>query len=364
MILTSNKQYERNTIEIAKQQVEIFEQNLSLRISLQQITDKINELPVLSSSSSSSLSSSFSDLSEFKNNELKDTLKDILKDTSNLLIKQIQHKKKKNFQEFSNCPTWNELIEVQNQLEIEWEEIINKWHARTHYGSEKNKANLKVFNQTIWDQVFPFFPLFPISFFLSILIISKFQIDEILKDDTRVIEKSRIPKRESKRRRLSIDQSTTDENENEDQNENINNNYDPEVYDDRAFYSLLLKVFKLFYYFILYYYFLNILLQSFISNSSNSANTSSHTLMRPEDLAALKSYKKSQSKVDRKASKGRKIKYVAHEKLKNFMFPIPTYAVGRTSSNIISASTTPTTNFFTEKEDIDRLYKSLFQQSQ
>lgn len=82
--------------------------------------------------------------------------------------------------------------------------------------------------------------------------------------------------------------------------------------------------------------------------------------MRPEDLAALKSYKKSQSKVDRKASKGRKIKYVAHEKLKNFMFPIPTYTIGRTPNGTISTST-PTHNFFTEKEDVDRLYKSLFQ---
>lgn len=85
--------------------------------------------------------------------------------------------------------------------------------------------------------------------------------------------------------------------------------------------------------------------------------------MRPEDLAALKSYKKSKSKVDRKASKGRKIKYVAHEKLKNFMFPIPTYSNGRQSSGsgILPTSTSSETNYFTEKEDIDRLYKSLFQ---
>lgn len=46
--------------------------------------------------------------------------------------------------------------------------------------------------------------------------------------------------------------------------------------------------------------------------------------------------------VDRKASKGRKIKYVAHEKLANFMFPTP--GVHEDSSF-----------------DTDRLYKSLFQ---
>lgn len=70
--------------------------------------------------------------------------------------------------------------------------------------------------------------------------------------------------------------------------------------------------------------------------------------MRPEDFAALKSYKKSKSNVDRKASKGRKIKYVPHEKLKNFMFPIPLYSM---TSN----------NNFAGANDVDRLYQSLFQ---
>ena len=42
---------------------------------------------------------------------------------------------------------------------------------------------------------------------------------------------------------------------------------------------------------------------------------------------ALKKYdnkrKKGSNNVDRRASKGRKIRYVAHKKLENFMFPIP-----------------------------------------
>jgi hypothetical protein len=47
------------------------------------------------------------------------------------------------------------------------------------------------------------------------------------------------------------------------------------------------------------------------------------------------------TQVDRKASKGRKIRYVAHEKMKNFMYPIPTV----TESNI----------------DTQALFSSLFQ---
>lgn len=149
MILSTNKEYEKNTIITSKEHINIWEHNLSLRISLQQITDKINELPTLNSSFETN------DLNEFNNNNLKNNLRNILKDTTNLLLKQTNDDfelKRKN-KELKTCPTWDELIEIQNSLEVGWEEIINKWHARTHYGSEKKKASLKVFNQTIWDQV-------------------------------------------------------------------------------------------------------------------------------------------------------------------------------------------------------------------
>jgi hypothetical protein len=68
-----------------------------------------------------------------------------------------------------------------------------------------------------------------------------YQIDETMRDDRRVIEKSRMPTQDSKRRRLSIsaDEESNDEDE-EDAEEG--RGYDREVYDDRPFYSLLLKV--------------------------------------------------------------------------------------------------------------------------
>lgn len=73
--------------------------------------------------------------------------------------------------------------------------------------------------------------------------------------------------------------------------------YDEEVYDDRPFYSMLLK--------------------SFITSSSSEI-----TGMRKEDILALQKYKRKGNNIDRKASKGRKIRYVLHPKLQNFMFPI------------------------------------------
>lgn len=73
--------------------------------------------------------------------------------------------------------------------------------------------------------------------------------------------------------------------------------YDEEVYDDRPFYSMLLK--------------------TFIVSSNNQT-----TGMRKEDILAMQKYKHKNNKVDRKASKGRKVRYILHPKLQNFMFPM------------------------------------------
>ena len=55
-------------------------------------------------------------------------------------------------------------------------------------------------------------------------------------DNNRVIEKSRVPLEESERKRLRVSSDAENDNNPED--------YDLEVYDDRHFYSQLLKVCK------------------------------------------------------------------------------------------------------------------------
>jgi protein AATF/BFR2 len=62
--------------------------------------------------------------------------------------------------------------------------------------------------------------------------------------------------------------------------------------------------------------------------------------MLADDLEALRQYKKRNTTVDRKASKGRRVRYNVHTKLQSYMFPIP---VADIDSNT------------------DRLLKSLFQ---
>ena len=59
-------------------------------------------------------------------------------------------------------------------------------------------------------------------------------------------------------------------------------------------------------------------MQTFINQSSSNLNN-----LQKEDLEAIRKYKKIKSKIiERKGSKGRKIRYTIHTKLQNYMYPI------------------------------------------
>lgn len=81
--------------------------------------------------------------------------------------------------------------------------------------------------------------------------------------------------------------------------------FDEEVYDDSSFYSMLLK--------------------TFITSSSSDI-----TGMRKADILAMQKFKQQNNRVDRKASKGRKVRYILHPKLQNFMFPVQTVQTDNT----------------------------------
>jgi protein AATF/BFR2 len=121
-------------------------------------------------------------------------------------------------------------------------------------------------------------------------------------DEARVIEKSRQLLSES--RRVDKNDGTVRNDGNDDEGIQSSrkrgrdtDSYDLEVYDDRQFYSMLLK--------------------TFISSA-----TAADSGMGKEEILAVQRYKSRNQRVDRKASKGRKIRYVVHPKLQNFMFPI------------------------------------------
>ena len=256
----------------------MYEKALNYRINLQKTIDLSNSLPLMEAAvGNNGLSEEVRQMLESDEalstcrRELVDEFENILSNMHDILLDigagggsdndQREGKKKKR----KDALEWDTLYELQKKMKVEkWEPVINKCYARVNYGSEQKKSSMKVFKQTLFDQM-----------------------DIALADENRLVERSRMPIHESKRLNREKEASAS-------------TSHDVEVYDDRIFYSMLLK--------------------SFITSTADG-NISS---MRAADLEALRKYKRSKgSNVDRKASKGRKLRYVVHDKLTNFMFPIP-----------------------------------------
>lgn len=326
--LFSSSSQSRGHGEAASTQVKAFEKTLALRIALQKVLDVGNKLPVRETSTGDSVDvyEGVEESEEFQ--ESSANCGRALRSLTSMLAKERAEGKGENMTsgevDISENPTWEEIESIQQDLRPNWEKVVNKLHARINFGSDTAQSKLRVFNQKIWDQ-----------------------IGSIRNDKKRLIEKSRMPKNDSQRlgrealdvvpsdQRPQEDSDDDEDDKSSDEDDNDNgdsddtdkkkgkkrkgayDDYDTEVYDDRPFYSMLLK--------------------TFITNSSNGEGVSN---IRASDLSALKKYKRSKSVVDRRASKGRKIRYVSHKKLENFMFP------EHVAESSISS---------------DRLFKSLFQ---
>ena len=308
--------------ESAGRQTSAYEKVLALRIQLQKLVDMGNQLP---GQSVIAAAKAQSDEAIEGYHKLNLSLDASVRQLTSLLEAQVPGGAGSSAGSKS-APTWESVQAPQLLLRPHWEATLDKWNARLHFGSERKQSKLKVFNQKIWDQ-----------------------IRTALSDKQRAIEKSRMPLQDSARIGAAAeaaaaggavaaaagnggDGNSSDEEEEDDEQEDGRGSerdgkkrridYDLEVYDDRNFYSLLLKSF----------------IQSAASGGSGGAGGGES--MRADDLAALRKYRRSKVKVDRRASKGRKIRYVVHAKLQNFMFPVelPEAPV-----------------------DVDRLYQSLFQ---
>ena len=322
--------------EAANSQVKGFEKVLALRITLQKALDVGNKFPVRENNEDKAEAGSkkrkgvWGDVNGSEDfQECQSNCNKALASLSSLLQKERDQEIGNDSSDVvaSANPDWEELYSMQQELRPNWEKVVNKLHARLNFGSDTAQSKMRVFNQKIWDQV-----------------------ASITNDETRMIEKSRIPRHDSQRIDKGTDDAVptdqrpqeSDDDDSDDSDSDGSDNsgdnsgrkranskaevakklaaeYDCEVYDDRPFYSMLLKTF-------------------ITSASSSSADGVAN--IRASDLSALKKYKRSKAVVDRRASKGRKIRYVSHKKLENFMFPQHV-----TESSISS----------------DRLFKSLFQ---
>lgn len=131
----------------AQNQIKLHEKILAFRISLQQTLDIVNQYPLLDE-----LELSEEDIKPH-NYENSNVLNDLLSESLHALNTQCgsNNEKATKKRKSSSIISWEEVVKPQNDLHSSWESVINKWHSRVNFGSEKSK--LKVFNQTIWEQV-------------------------------------------------------------------------------------------------------------------------------------------------------------------------------------------------------------------
>lgn len=185
----------------AIQHVNAFEQLLGLRISLQSSVDLCAKLPLFESD-------------EFISSDA-DNASAVLGEALGVLSKPLREAAGSGSRGSSTA--WNDIEQPQLVLEQKWKRVIDKWHARLNFGSEHVKSKLKVLNYSIWDQV-----------------------EDILSNETKTIEKSRVPLTESNR--LGVDSSTDVADIESSKSGKGAKKYDEELYDDRQFYAMLLKV--------------------------------------------------------------------------------------------------------------------------
>lgn len=176
----------------ASLQLKSWEQILSLRISLQKVLESANKIPTTDTNN------------EFISNESSELLESLSVNLYKML--EVSTGIESSYDESEGPIRWEQIDDLQFTSQEHWRDVLNKWHSRLQFGSKEAVSRMKTFKQTFYEQV-----------------------DAALADNQRVIEKSRATWNESPR--LLKDESIQE-----------NSSYDIEVYEDRQFYSLLLKV--------------------------------------------------------------------------------------------------------------------------
>lgn len=134
----------------ATDQVKLWETIIGLRISLQRSIDTSNKLPN-ADHISHAVKSDQAGANQLA--EVKDGLKGLLGDLNHLLEIQAEGSSSTKKRKVNEELQWVDIAQMQQKLRPSWESTVNKWHARLHFGSEQVKSKMKVFNQTIWEQV-------------------------------------------------------------------------------------------------------------------------------------------------------------------------------------------------------------------
>jgi len=149
--------------KFAKLQLEAWEKVLALRISMQKSIDLANQLPIISevdiianadNQQKEDIEEEYSKLSQSLQH-VSGSLVDMLEQQAKVRKIDVTQSKLPSYTDDNEIDAlWNRINSVDKALESSlWFPVLNKWHTRVHFGAEKNKSKLKVFNQNISDQV-------------------------------------------------------------------------------------------------------------------------------------------------------------------------------------------------------------------
>ncbi|EPZ36632.1 Apoptosis-antagonizing transcription factor domain-containing protein [Rozella allomycis CSF55] len=156
---------------------------------------------------------------------------------------------------------WQNIQKVDQDFEAFTKESLDKWHSKVQMSSAVPMKKLKNINQPILDQV-----------------------KHVMTDKERLIKRTRLLRSDIKIFGKEMQKNDQD------------HFYDDDIFDDTDFYQQLLR--------------------EYINNKMVDQTA---ITMRYQ---AMKQSKVKKQNVDRKASKGRKIRYEVHPKLQNFMAPV------------------------------------------
>ncbi|CAG8527309.1 9751_t:CDS:10 [Paraglomus brasilianum] len=170
---------------------------------------------------------------------------------------------------------WGDMQELYDKFNPFRQETIDKWNNKVQIaaGLPLNKK-FKAINQSV-----------------------NTQIEQILNDKERLVKRTQLKRNDGKI--LGKEKQNEREDETIVKGDNLPN-YDKEIFDDTDFYQQLLR--------------------ELIDSRMVDTDDQSSLGLR---WAALKQTKQKKKQVDTKASKGRRLRYHVHEKLQNFMVPIP-----------------------------------------
>lgn len=250
---------------------DVYGKSVGFRISLQRPLDILKTLPVASSSATGGCQSNLNK----SRLELEEVIGDLLKISDKAEKEQeVGHFSDQEGRETNLDSLWSRISCDMMSRKSEWEEVICKWQKRLRLQHSKAKS----FNRTLWDQ-----------------------FDDIFNGDNDSYHHQDFGDYVGLFGAGDEDmvKNAVTSNFNGDIQE-CEESLDEAEYNDRNFYFMLLK--------------------SFVSRDNNSTLMQTSEL-RESDLQSLRKSKRMTTFVDTKSSKGRRLRYVSHPMLQNFMFP-------------------------------------------